>query len=231
MKQRKSIFAYLFGTVLILTVLLTAYSYGGSASDSTTSSSSSSAATGSSSSAAESASQEQPSSSASPKILVAYFSQTGNTHKIATQIHDQVGGDLFRIETAVPYPSDMALLVKRKNQELKSGNMPELKAKVENIESYDVVFLGYPIWSMTTPPPVRSFIENNDLIGKTIIPFCTHDGFGPGSSVDSIKGLLPDGTKVLDVFDIKGSEGDGAGPLIHSWLKEIGIISKGESCN
>jgi hypothetical protein len=120
----------------------------------------------------------------------------------------------------------MKALVKRKNQELKSGKMPELKAKVENIESYKVIFLGYPIWSMTTPPPVRSFIESNDLTGKTIVPFCTHDGYGPGSSVDSIKELLPDGTKVLDVFDIKGSKVDDAGPLIHSWLRKIGIISK-----
>jgi flavodoxin len=152
---------------------------------------------------------------------VAYFSQTGNTRTIAVQIHDQVGGDLFRIETLTPYPSDMASLAERKNQELKSGNMPELKAKVENIESYDVIFLGYPIWAMTTPPPVRSFIESNNLTGKTIVPFCTHDGYGPGRSAAIIKDLLPADATVLEIFDAKGSEAEKASPLIKAWLQYL----------
>jgi flavodoxin len=199
MKQRKSIFSCLFRAVLILTVFVTASNGSGAAT-------------------------ESDSPSPSPKILVAYFSQTGNTRKIAIQIHEQVGGDIFRIETAIPYPDDMASLAKRKNQELASGNMPELKATVKNMESYDVVFLGYPIWAMTAPTPVRSFLEKHDLTGKTIVPFCTHDGHGPGSSVNSIKELLPRGTKVLDVFDITGSKADGAERLIASWLKKIGTI-------
>jgi flavodoxin len=199
MKQRKSIFSCLFWAALILTVFVTACNGSGAAA-------------------------ESDSPPPHPKILVAYFSQTGNTQKIAIQIHEQVGGDMFRIETSIPYPDDMASLAKRKNQELASGNMPELKATVKNIESYDVVFLGYPIWAMTTPTPVRSFLENHDLTGETIVPFCTHDGYGPGSSVNSIKGLLPRDTKVLDVFDIKGSKADGAERLIASWLKKIGII-------
>jgi hypothetical protein len=105
------------------------------------------------SSTAGSAGQRQYSIPASPKVLVAYFSQTGNTEKLAKIIHAQTGGDIFRIETAIPYPSDMASLIERKNMELESGNMPELKANVENMESYDVIFLGYPIWAMTAPPP------------------------------------------------------------------------------
>jgi flavodoxin len=115
----------------------------------------------------------------------------------------------------------MAALARRKNQELESGNMPELKAKVENIESYDVIFLGYPIWAMTAPTPVRSFIESHDLAGKTIVPFCTHDGYGPGRSVSVIKDLLPANTRVLDVFDVKGSQAGKAAPLISVWLKNL----------
>jgi flavodoxin len=115
----------------------------------------------------------------------------------------------------------MAELVKRKNAELESGNMPELKASAENIESYDVIFIGYPIWAMTAPPPVRSFIQGNDLTGKIIAPFCTHDGYGPGRSVDVVKELLPDGTTILDAFDMKGSEADDANRLIASWLEGI----------
>jgi flavodoxin len=170
---------------------------------------------------AEAPDQELRTSAERIKILVAYFSQTGNTKKVAEEIHAQAGGDIYRIETAVPYPDEMAELVKRKNAELESGNMPELKASAENIESYDVVFIGYPIWAMTAPPPVRSFILNNDLTGKTIVPFCTHDGYGFGGSVDVIKQLLPDGTTVLDGFDIKGSVADGAAKAIEDWLGKI----------
>jgi flavodoxin len=155
------------------------------------------------------------------KILVAYFSQTGNTRKVAVQIHEQTGGDIFRIELAIPYPDDMTSLVKRKNEELASGRMPELKTNVEDIETYDVVFLGYPIWAMTAPPPVRSFIESHDLADKIIVPFCTHDGYGAGNSVNVIKQLLPSGTSVLDVFDIKGSEANSAKQRIASWLVKI----------
>jgi hypothetical protein len=115
----------------------------------------------------------------------------------------------------------MPSLVNRKNQELAAGKMPELKTNVENIASYDVVFLGYPIWAMTVPPPVRSFIERNDLTGKMIVPFCTHDGYGPGNSVDIIKKLLPGNTAVLDTFDIRGSRADSAEQPVASWLRRI----------
>lgn len=239
-------FAFLLSGMLILTISLTACSSGSSSSNS------GGTATGGSSSAAESAGQAQSSPSASSKILVAYFSRVGstnfssnvdvvtsaslrrdsngqlvgNTEVVANLVHEAVGGDIFHIETSIPYSSDMAELVKRKNQELQSGKIPELKSKVENLKSYDVVFLGYPIWSGTLPTPVRSFIEENDLSEKTIVPFCTHDGYGPGSSVDVIKQLLPKDTRVLNVFDVSGPEAANADPRIASWLKEIGIVSK-----
>jgi flavodoxin len=165
-------------------------------------------------------------SSGNKKILVAYFSQTGNTRTLANLIHQETGGDIFRIETAIPYSSDMPTLVKRKNEEFASGNMPELKTRVENIETYNVIFLGYPIWAMTAPPPVHSFIESHNLAGKTIVPFCTHDGYGPGRSVAAIKDLLPSGTKILNVFDTKGVNAGKASALIKTWLQKLNI-SKG----
>jgi flavodoxin len=115
----------------------------------------------------------------------------------------------------------MEELVKRKNTELATGQMPELAAGVENINSYDVVFIGYPIWAMTAPPPVRSFIQSNDLTGKIIVPFCTHDGYGFGNSVDVIKKLLPRGTTITEGFEVKGSEAGGASRAIASWLEKI----------
>jgi flavodoxin len=159
--------------------------------------------------------------SGTAKILVVYFSQTGNTRTLANLIHQEIGGDIFRIETAIPYSSDMAALARRKNKELETGNMPELKSKAPNIESYNIIFLGYPIWAMTVPTPVRSFLESHDLTGKIIVPFCTHDGYGSGESVAVIKDLLPSGTTVLNVFDIKGKDAGKAGALIKTWLKKL----------
>jgi flavodoxin len=210
--QKKSIVAYLFFVVLILSVPPSACAIGGSPQVNST------APIGGNTST-------ESNTSAGPKILVAYFSQSGKTRNIAIQIQEQTGGDLFRIETAIPYPGDMPSLVQRKNKELETGNMPELKATVGNIESYDVVFLGYPIWAMTAPPPVRSFIQTHDLTGKTIVPFCTHDGYGPGSSVRIIKELLPANTTILDAFDIKGSNAGGSKRPVASWLKKIEVVS------
>jgi hypothetical protein len=76
---------------------------------------------------------------------------------------------------------------------------------------------------MTAPTPVRSFIETHNLAGKTIVPFCTHDGYGPGRSVSVIKDLLPSGTTVLNVFDTKGADAGKAAPLVKAWLKKLNI--------
>ena len=101
------------------------------------------------------------------KILVAYFSRSGNTREIASQIHKNVGGDIFEVQAVKPYPSDYNALVKQARQELESGYKPALKTKIENIKSYDLVFIGYPIWWSTFPAPVKTFLSENDLSGKT----------------------------------------------------------------
>jgi len=105
---------------------------------------------------------------------VVYFSRSGNTREIANQIHERVGGDIFEIQPEEPYPSNYDAVVKQAKQELESGYKPKLKAKIENIESYDVIFVGSPIWWGTIPAPVVTFLSEYDLSGKTIVPFCTH---------------------------------------------------------
>src|SRR5664280_1274150 len=112
------------------------------------------------------------------KILVAYFSHSGNTREIANQIHKSVGGDFFEIQAVKPYPDDYDAVVKQATQELNSGHKPALKIKMENIKSYDLIFIGYPNWCSTVPAPVRAFLSEYDFSGKTIIPFCTHEGSG-----------------------------------------------------
>ena len=139
------------------------------------------------------------------KILVAYFSYSGNTREIANQIHKRVGGDISEIQAVKPYPHDYDAVVQQARQELDSGYKPALKTKIEHIKSYDLVFIGYPNWCSTVPAPVRTFLSEYDFSGKTIVPFCTHEGSGLGRSATDISKLCPKST-LLDGFVILGSD-------------------------
>jgi len=156
------------------------------------------------------------------KILVAYFSHTGNTRVIANQIHEKVGGDIFEIVTVNPYPTDHDAVVDQAKQEQEDNYRPELATKVENMDSYDVVFIGYPNWWGTMPMPVFTFLEEYDFSGKTIIPFCTHEGSGLGRSVEDITKLCPQST-ILDGLAIRGSSVETAQDDVSEWLREIGM--------
>jgi flavodoxin len=153
------------------------------------------------------------------KILVAYFSHSGNTREIANQIHKSVGGDIFEIQTVKPYPQDYDAVVKQARQELDSDNKPSLKIKIENIKSYDPVFIGYPNWCSTVPAPVRAFLSEYDFSEKTIVPFCTHEGSGLGRSVADISKLCPKSI-LLDGIAIRGSVVKTAQNKISEWLKK-----------
>lgn len=103
------------------------------------------------------------------KILVAYFSYSGTTRNIANAISEKTGGDLFEIASQEGY-SDVYM---ESNREIRGNERPALTDTVENMDAYDVVFVGYPVWWHATPAPVNTFLESYDLIGKLIIPFCT----------------------------------------------------------
>jgi flavodoxin len=160
--------------------------------------------------------------SGTKKILIAYFSRTGNTREIANQIHKSVGGDIFEIQAAEPYPQDYEAVKKKAMQEQVSGYKPALKTKVKNIKSYDLIFIGYPIWWGTIPAPVRTFLSEYDLSGKTIVPFCTHEGSGLGRSVSDISKLCPKST-LLDGVAIRGRDVKTAQNIVSEWLQKIGI--------
>ena len=160
--------------------------------------------------------------SAPKKILVAYFSHSGNTREIANQIHEKVGGDIFEIVTVNPYPADYDSVVDQAKQEQEDNYRPELATEVENMDSYDVVFVGYPNWWGTMPMPVFTFLEEYDFSGKTIIPFCTHEGSGLGRSVEDITDLCPQST-ILDGLAIRGSSVETAQGDVSEWLREIGM--------
>ncbi|WP_428661233.1 flavodoxin [Runella sp.] len=143
------------------------------------------------------------------KILIVYLSRTNNTKTIAEIIQKQVGGTLVALELEKPYPENYRATVDQVVKENETGFLPPLKTKIADIQTYDVVFIGFPTWGMKLPPPMKSFLKHYNLKGKTIIPFNTNAGYGIGSSFETVKKLCPD-SKVLEGFTTGGgSERDG----------------------
>lgn len=155
-------------------------------------------------------------------ILVLYFSITGNTQSVAEIIQDQVGGDIVRLETVQEYPSDYDELLDYAQNEQSENARPELKTSIENINDYDVIFLGYPIWWGDMPMPVYSFLDEYDLSGKTIAPFVTHGGSGLSSTPEKIKQEEPNAT-VTNGFEVNGDNAASSGSDVTNWLNEIGF--------
>jgi flavodoxin len=135
-----------------------------------------------------------------------------------------------------PYPADYNATVQQVVRENETGYLPPLKTKIDRIEQYDLVFLGFPTWGMRLPPPVKSFLRQYSLKGKTVIPFNTNGGYGVGSSFQTVEELCPQST-VLQGFTTRGgSERDGqylaikearaeeASKEVETWLKKIGIL-------
>ena len=156
------------------------------------------------------------------RILVAYFSWSGNTREIANQIHKVVGGDLFEIVSVDKYPRDYDETVEQARKELDAGYRPELVSDVWDIGSHDLVFIGYPNWWGTVPRPVVSFLSKCDSPGKTIAPFCTHEGSRLGRSVEDITRLCPRST-VLEGLAVRGGDVRNAQNKVSEWLRRIGM--------
>ena len=156
------------------------------------------------------------------KILIAYYSKTGNTRSVANEIQKNVGGDLFEIKTTHSYPEEYQATTAQAKNEKNNNIRPQLAAKVPNMNSYDVIFVGYPIWWGTMPMGVFSFLEQHNFAGKTVIPFCTHGGSGLSDSVNDIKKTLPQ-ANVLPGFALRGSEAGKSQTEIAGWLKNIGM--------
>lgn len=111
------------------------------------------------------------------KALTVFYSLSGNTKKIVDMIHSQIGGDIAEIETSVPYEGDYNSVVKQGKEEVESGFSPKLKPLSVDIEKYDTVIIGTPVWWYTFAPAIKSFLEENDLSGKTVYPFATNGGW------------------------------------------------------
>ena len=123
--------------------------------------------------------------------LIVYLSRTNNTKAIAEIIHQRIRGTLVALELETPYPADYRTTVLQVVHENETGYLPPLKTKIDRIEQYDFVFLGFPTWGMQLPPPVKSFLHQYNLKGKTVIPFNTNGGYGVGSSFETVRELCP----------------------------------------
>jgi flavodoxin len=155
-------------------------------------------------------------------ILIAYFSRSGNTRKIASLIHQEVGGTIHEIQPEVPYPNSYDAVVDQAKKEIQAGYKPALQSTLDHIESYDTIFVGSPNWWSTIAPPVATFLSEYDLSGKTIVPFCTHGGGGLGRIGEDIAKLCTQST-ILSSFEIYGSGTGNAQAKVSAWLREVGM--------
>lgn len=176
------------------------------------------------------------------KILIAYFSWAenavqdnidamtspsvsapGNVAQLASWISGETGGDLFSIQVTNPYPADWDGCLNRANKEKADGTHPALSKKLDNIEEYDTVFLGYPNWWYSCPMAIYSFLDEHDLSGKQVYLFCSHGTGGLAGSVKDITAALPKGTTVSDnVFHVYQGDTLSAQNDVLDWLKELG---------
>ena len=147
----------------------------------------------------------------------------GNNQYIAQIIQQQVGGDLFSIETVQEYPTTHEPLLDFAYEEKADNARPELATHIENPDSYDVIFLGFPNWNADLPMPLYTFLEEYDFSGKTIIPFTTHGGSGFSRTIQTIAELQP-GAKVLtDGLSISRNSVSGAESEVIDWVNGLGL--------
>ena len=181
-------------------------------------------------------------SSQDSRILVAYYSWAdnailaenvdavaspsvippGNVQQLAGWVQEATGGDLFSIQVTDPYPSDWDACLERANQERGNDARPELAANVENMDQYDVVFLGYPNWWYGVPMALLSFLEQNDLSGKEVYLFCSHGTGGLANSVSLITEAAPGAVISDNIFDCYEEDASSSQENIQNWVAELG---------
>lgn len=170
----------------------------------------------------------------SGKILIVYFSRTGynypnqwleigHTARVAGYIADLTGGDRFEIIPVVPYPDNYQETVAIAREEYDNNARPAIQNKIENIDEYDTVFIGGPVWHGAMPMIIRTFYESYNLTGKTLVPFATHAGSGLGDCERLARSYYPDNT-ILSGLAVQGTNSANARGDVESWLKRIGII-------
>ena len=167
------------------------------------------------------------------KTLIVYYSRKGenywngsiknltrgNTEIVAEMIAKMTGADLFQVETVKTYDADYYTCIEEAKAELREGARPELKSYMDSLDGYDTIFVGYPNWWGTMPMAMFTFLEHYDLSGKRILPFCTNEGSGMGSSERDLKKACP-GSAVEKGLSIHGAEAAGSRAQVEAWVKK-----------
>jgi len=166
------------------------------------------------------------------KVLIVFFShagenysvgnvKVGNTKLVVDEIKKRTGGDVFEIVAEKSYDMPYNKLVEVAREETQRGEKPAFKGEVKNIEKYDTIFIGGPIWWGTYPQVMFSFFDKYDLNGKTIIPFTTHEGSGLANTVEDVKRAYPK-AKVMEGFAVYGHEVRTDMSKVNTWLNGLG---------
>lgn len=158
-----------------------------------------------------------------PKMLVVYYSQTSNTKAVATEIATRVNADLQEIVPVELYEGDFQATIERGKKELDEGIHPAIQPLAVNVADYDVIFIGYPIWFGTYAPPIFTFLDQVDLTGKQVVPFCT---FGSGGLESSMKDLVKaePGAKIVDGYGVRAARLGAMPKEVEQFLKAGGFI-------
>ena len=166
--------------------------------------------------------QETSDGAGSGKVLIAFFSWSGNTRGIAYEIQRQTGADLFEITLTEPYSSDYNTVLMEAQRDQHDQARPEIAEHIDNMDDYDVILLGYPNWWASIPMPIASFLEEYDFSGKQIIPFCSHGGGRFGQSLTAIAKLAPD-ADIGEGLSVHYSGGSSLSDDVGAWLIKSGI--------
>ena len=158
-----------------------------------------------------------------PKMLVLYYSQTGNTKAVATEMATRLGADIEEIVPVQIYDGDFQATIERGKKELDEGACPEIQPLKTDVANYDVIFIGYPVWFGTYAPPVITFLNQVDLSGKKVVPFCTFGSGGLESSTKDLAEAEPN-AEILPGYGVRAARMDAAPKEIDQFLKINGFI-------
>lgn len=145
--------------------------------------------------------------------------EVGNTQVAAQWIADEVGADLFQVDTVQPYAESYRACCGQAVAEWKGNARPEVKEMPASVEAYDTVVVGYPIWCGTMPMCLYTVLEQLDLSGKQVYALCTHEGSGYAQSIEALKGLCP-GAQVAEGLAVKGCQVASSEAQIRAWARE-----------
>ena len=147
----------------------------------------------------------------------------GNNEYVARLIQQETGGDMFAIETVQEYPGSHDALLEFAYNEMMDDARPELASRIENLDQYDTIFLGYPNWNSDMPMPMYTFLEEYDFSGKTVIPFTTHGGSGFSRTIRTIEELQPDADVVQDGLSISRNQVADAPGNVRDWISGLDL--------